>query len=359
MTENLVSPAIQAIQHPLDTLAGLGKTAIQASPPVAAYNQIFGHPERIPGYTAGNEMANEVQQNGLKAIPHLAGQAIGSLMGGELAGGAGRAIGEGGNLLRKGAAGLNNAALGADLSYGANPGEALSTNRITGLSPTSIASKVESRIPEAVTEHRGIVASAPKNTLINTGPIVNDPFNAQKAAKTNPKTGVATTAQLRGANATQRLLTNVIDPETGKATMLMRDPNLTPLEATDLKSNIYGMTNYDPTGNSTLSNNALKGSAHGLKTSVEQAVPESIPSGQRLHNLMAAKDTLAPYSTARGLDLSKSGLMKNATMTGATGTAALGDLLGAGSQNVAPAINLIAPPVARLSPFARKKDEQQ
>jgi len=153
----------------------------------------------------------------------------------------------------------------------------------------------------------------------------------------------------------------VIDPETGKATMLMRDPNLTPLEATDLKSNIYGMTNYDPTGSSTLSNNALKGSAHGLKTAVEKAVPESIPSGQRLHNLMAAKDTMAPYSASRGLDLSKSGLMKNAAMTGATSGAAVADLLGSGAQNVSPTISLIAPPTARLSPFANahKKDENQ
>jgi hypothetical protein len=359
MAENLVSPAISAIRHPLDTLGNLGKTAIEAAPPVAMYNQIMGHPERIPGYTTGNDIANEVQQNGWKAAPHIAGEAVGSLMGGELAGGIGKAIGEGGNLLRKGAAGLNNAAMGADMSYGANPGQALSTNHITGLSPTSIASKVESKIPGAVAEHRGIVAAAPESTLINTGPIVNDPFNAQREAKTNPRTGVATTAQIRGANATQKLLTNEIDPSTGKPTMLMRDPNLTPLEATDLKSNLYGMTNYDSTGNSTLSNNALKGSAHGLKSAVEQAVPESIPSGQRLHNLMSAKDTLSPYSASRGLDLSKSGLIKNATMAGATGTAALGDLLGAGAQNVAPAINMIAPPVARLSPFARQRTQDQ
>jgi len=364
MGENLIAPAVNAIQHPVDTLAGLGKSAVMSAPPVALYNQITGHPERIPGYQAGNDMATELQENGVKALPHLAGQGVGLLMGGELAGGAGKLLGKAGNIAREGAAGLNNAAIGTsagDMAYGANPGKALSTNRIMGLSPASVASKVESRIPAAVEEHRGIVGSAPQNTLINTGPIVSDPFNAQLAEKTNPRTGVANTAQIRGSNRAQSLLTNVIDPSSGKPTMMMRDPNLTPLEATDLKSNIYGMTKYDPTGDSTMANTGLKGAAHGLKSAVEQAVPESIPSGQRLHNLMAAKDVLAPSSASRGVDLSKSGLFKNAATAGMTGGAAGLDLLGNAAQNVGPGLNLIAPPLARTSVFAnaRKKDENQ
>ena len=75
--ENTVAPAISAISHPIDTIMGLGKMAVQSAPPVALYNQLSGHPERIPGASTGENTANEIQKNGMKSLPHIAGEATG------------------------------------------------------------------------------------------------------------------------------------------------------------------------------------------------------------------------------------------------------------------------------------------
>lgn len=247
-----------------------------------------------------------------------------------------------GTALRSGAAVVDNAAIGTDtdaLSHGGNPGRALSTNRITGMNPTDLIGKVKSLIPAAADEHRGIVASNPGNAMINAGPLVSEPFDSQIADKTNPRTGVASPAQVARAGNTRNLLTHVMDDTSGKPTPNMRDPHLTPLEATELKSNIYQMTDYDNPSQSAISNEGLKGAAAGLRTAVGDAVPESIPSGQRLHDLMTAKDVLAPRSKFGKIPTSKSGVLDHAITQGLTTGAAGLDLTGSGLEGLGRYLN--------------------
>lgn len=352
------STAFSPLLHPIDTAKNIGQTALG----------LINHPnpydiENPLTQMVGNRIQEyQNEKDPILAQQNLAGDVLGNYAGNEVSSGLGKGIAKIGNAARGGAAELGNMAIGTtagDRAYGANPGKAISENRIVGMSPSSVSSQVESLIPGAAAEHRGIVGSAPEGTLINTGPAINDPFNAQRANLTNPRTGAVSTAQLRRNNSTQGLLTNVVDPSTGKPTPMMKDPNLTPLEATDLKSNLYGMTNYEPSGDSSVANSSLKSAAHNLKTAVGEAIPESIPSGQRLHNLMSAKDVLAPSARSSGLDVSKSGLFKNAATLGTTAGSAGLDLLGTGAQNAAPAINMIAPPVARTSLFANARQRTQ
>lgn len=247
-----------------------------------------------------------------------------------------------GTALRSGAAGVDNAAIGttADATaHGGNPGRAIATNRITGMSPTDLIGKVNSLVPDAVAEHRGIVAANPAGAVINTGPLLSDPFDSQIAAKTDPRTGVASPAQVSRAGNTRNLLTHVMDDTSGKPTPNMRDPYLTPLEATELKSNIYNMTDYDNPSQSAISNNGLKGAAANLRGAVAKAVPESVESGQRLHDLMTAKDVLAPQSKFGKIPTSKSGVLDHAVMQGLTTGAAGMDLAGSGLQGAGKFIN--------------------
>jgi hypothetical protein len=115
---------------------------------------------------------------------------------------------------------------------------------------------------------------------------------------------------------------------------MFRDPYLTPLEATELKSNIYDMADYDNPSQSALSNKGLKGAARNLKRAVEKEVPESIPAGQKLHDMMAAKDILEPSARLVKLPTNKAGLIERGMTLGATGAAAGMDLAGSGLQNL-------------------------
>lgn len=242
-----------------------------------------------------------------------------------------------GSGVRSGAANLGNIAIGTaagDVNYGADPGRAISSNRIIGTNPATLSTQLKTLIPDAAADHRAVVASAPPNVRINTGPLVTEPFDSQIAAKTDPKTGVAAPTQINRAGMTRRLLTNVPDEVTGRPTPMMRDPNLTPLEATNLKSNIYDMADYDNPSQSALSNKGLKGAARNIKVAVEQAVPESVPSGQRLHDMMAAKDILEPQSRFVKIPTSKSGIIDRLVTGGTTSAAAGLDVAGEKLQNL-------------------------
>jgi hypothetical protein len=163
---------------------------------------------------------------------------------------------------------------------------------------------------------------------------------------TDPVTGAAMPAQIAKTLKTQRALTHELDPSSGQITPALRNPNVSPLEANKLKSNIYGMTDYDNPSRAAISNNALKGSARNLKNAIETAVPESKESGQNLHNAMAAKDILTPQ--AKGTKMfpsSRAGITERLATAGATGGAAGLDAAGAGLANSGGIARYMAAPI--------------
>jgi hypothetical protein len=339
----LLAPVI----HPVETLKNIADPLESMSP-----SSIHNFAEGVNrDYQAGG-------------MPRLASSALGTGAGMAAQGGLLGAAGASGRGMQRGGAALDNAIIGTKMSTmerGGNPGAALSNNRIVGSTPSSLLSQVKDEIPEAANAHRAsIVANTRPGTTINAGPIVSNPFTARIADATNPVTGVAMPAQIGRANLVQRLLTHVPDESTGQPTPMMRNPNLSPIDATNLKSSIYGMTDYENPFKSTIANAALKDAAHGLKTSVEQAVPESLPFGQALHNLMAAKDTLIPQAQGTKLiPASKSGLIDRATTLGGTGMAAGMHVLGSGLQHVPVAAPLVLTSAALARNQEREKEDRE
>lgn len=365
---------INAVTHPIDTAKSIAQTTGEG---IVAGGMSPGgmYPTTAPTLNPGRDALNqkvqldaqqhqsEMAQDMLKHPADSAGGAASlALLSHGLTKGAG-AIGDAAAPgLRSAGGALNDALIGtpAEGLHGATPGLEMAKQGIVGSTPSALTSSLRERIPAAVAEHRGIVSAAPQDTKINTGPLISPPFKSEISAGTNPRTGAASPAQIGIASRTMRQLTHVPDSETGQVTPMMRDPNLSPLEATDLKSNIYDRTNYDPSGRFNIANAGLKGAAHALKSAVETAVPESIPSGHTLHNLVQAKEILDPAARGQmGIPTSKSGLIDRAVL--GTGTRAASGLYGAGdaaatlSQMPSPA------PVAALMQSLRKKniDEDQ
>lgn len=312
----------QPVLHPIDTLKGISKIASDIGNP-----QALG--EDIATPLVQNYAQDKAQGGHALALENLAGNVLGSVEGGRALGTVPAKIG---TALRTGAGTLNDALIGTPskaLRFGAEPGLQMAKEGIVGSSPASLSSSIQERIPQAAAEHRAIVASAPANVRINTGPLVTQPFKDVVAGATNPATGAGGAPAIRAAIRTGRELTNVIDPDTGQVTQSMRNPMITPLDATQLKSNLYGRINYDNPSKMALANTGLKGAAHNLKEAVETAVPESIPAGQRLHNLMSAKDILEPAARNQTLPTSKAGLIDRAVL--GTGTRAASGIHTAGS----------------------------
>src|ERR1700677_292505 len=144
------------------------------------------------GVDSGNTATNIIGDMATAGILHKAGAVVPKI----------------GTALRSGAAKIDNAAIGntADhYEHGADPGRALATNRVIGTNAATLSPKLTSLIPDAVAEHRAIVASNPSNAVINTGPLVTEPFDSQISDKTNPRTGVAAPTQVSKAGLTRRL----------------------------------------------------------------------------------------------------------------------------------------------------------
>lgn len=328
--QNVLAP----VAHPLQTLQG-----------VAASTQPTGYEGAIPG---GGELAPLVM-HGLKGLydsykqgglPSVLGDVAGGTILGELTGGALRGAAEPvGNLLKSGGAKLDNAVLGStvgDMQRGANPGAGLSQNRIWGFSQNKLLGDINKRVPEVTAENRDILAQANPNIRINRSDAIAQPFNDEIGSATDPMTGAAMPSQISKALKTRNSLLNELDPTTGAITTGMRDPFVSPLQAAQLKSNIYKMTDYDNPSRSAFSNNALKGSAHNLKDAIETAVPESQASGQNLHNLMSAKDLLQPRVLGtRAIPASREALLSHAVTGLGTGVGSLMDAAGAGGLNLA------------------------
>lgn len=346
--EGVLGSTLGAIAHPVESAKGIVKSILPDKGAAGIGEMALGP----VGPTAVHTVQNLI---------HDPARTVGGIVGGTALGeGGGMLMRGAGGALRSGAASLDNAAIGSTadaFEHGANPGQALSTNRVVGTNAATLSPKVKALIPDAVAEHRGIVSGNQGGQTINAGPIVSNPFTEKMAAATDPVTGAATPAQVAKAGNTQRILTHAPDEQTGRVTPMMRNPTLTPLQATELKSNIYGMTDYDNPSRAAISNSGLKGAAHGLKTAVEQAVPESVESGQRLHNLMSAKDILEPQARGVRIPTSKSGLMDRAA-TGAATTGAAGmDIAGEAAQHLS---RFLHPgPIYAAPAIGRRPEDQQ
>ena len=345
---SLATPVV----HPLKTLAAIGGML----PPVAAYDDIAHainpqHPQSVPA-----EMAQGIAEHPLESGEMLAGQ----ILGGEGVGSTVRAIPK---AMTKVSGKINDALIGtpAEGMHGAEPGLTMAKKGIIGSTPSSLTSSLKSVIPEVTKENRAIIASAPAGSKINTGPLISPVFQDEIASGVNPRTGAASPAQIGIAQRTMRQLTHVPDEMTGQVTPMMRDPNLSPLEAAHLKSNIYERTNYDPSGRYNIANSGLKGAAHNLKSAIEDAVPESIPSGHDLHSLVQAKEILDPVAARQlGVDVSKSGILNRIAL--GTGTRAAKLLYGAG-EKVSPMANVIEsgeiPAISSSVATTMKKKKEQ
>ncbi len=349
--QTMLSP----LAHPIETAKGI---AAAATPDPGMKGLAEGALLGPAGPTAVHGIQSvygDAKQNGLA-------RALGTLGGGfatgEATGGLIRGAGEG---MESAGSGLNNFVLGtkaSDIERGANPGRALSSNHIWGSNPSSLLSGVKEKIPDIASEHRNVVTNmAPLGATVNAGKLVSEPFDTRVSTATDPTTGVSMPSQVNRARLTQRLLTHVQDPESGQVTPMMRNPNISPIQATDLKSSIYGMTDYDNPYKSSIANSALKDAAHGLKTQVENIVPESKASGQRLHDIMSAKDILTPQAEGSRLyPPNKAGLIDRGLTGATTGGAALLDAAGGGLQNAGDVARYATAPL--LVPGARRSGAQ-
>lgn len=247
-----------------------------------------------PAYTVGGVVGPALVTAGAAKIPEMVGNSLTSL-----------------------APKVANIAMGATPDpYGGDPGAAAVKEGAWGFSPQSILADAKRNIPSAASAHRATLYAA-EPTTVDIGDAVTSPFNDVRSAKLNPRTGAATPPQIAKLNRTQNLLTHEQNGA-GQPTTALRPLNqYTPLQANDLKSNIYGMTDYDSPTKGALANDALKQSAHNIKNTISTAVPESIPSGNRLHNLMALKE-LMQSKAPTGIPTSKGGLLGNAVMGGGT-----------------------------------------
>jgi hypothetical protein len=267
-----------------------------------------------------------------------------------------------GQALKAGGATLDRAIIGAPANseFGANPGAALSENRIVGSTPGTLVSKIKDVLPGATAEHRGILQRLQGNTLLDRSGAITRPFSENIAAGTDPVTGAASRPQIGAALRAQHELTHEIDPATGRVVThpvtgdpIIRPASISPLDAARLKSSLYDRIDYDNPSNSSIANSSLKGAAHNLKSSIEQAIPESIPAGQKLHDLMSAKDILEPTARAQKFNLGKSGIIDRASMLAGTGGAAGADI--AGSAISSPSIRALL----RAAPLVPKREDEQ
>jgi hypothetical protein len=84
---------LQPFLHPIDTVKGMGRLAVDITPPAMLYHKLTGTKDVLDEMADG--VKNDFQQNGAgAAIPHLLGDLGGNLLGGELMGGALRGAGK-------------------------------------------------------------------------------------------------------------------------------------------------------------------------------------------------------------------------------------------------------------------------
>lgn len=345
IARSIVDPSIQEWNRPSQKGVMIGGT---------------GHPtidkimRSVP--ILGPMTANADRINQDKGFGPAAANLITPVAAGEVAGPIAGAFGRG---IKAGGGTLNDMAIGTPSEglHGATPGAELATRGIVGSSPASLTARLRETIPQVAAENRGILSAAPQGTKINTGPLVAPSFDNLIGEGTNPRTGAASPPQIRAAANTRDQLTHVPDSANGRPTSMMRDPHLTPVEAADFKSNIYDRTNYDPEGHNNIANAGLKGTAHGLKESIEQTVPESIPSSRSLHNLVQAKEILDPAARAQlGYPTSKSGLISHAIMGAGTRAASAMDTVGSTLSGMSPNLRIALP--ALYAATQKKKEDQ-
>lgn len=236
-------------------------------------------------------------------------------------------------------------------SLGADTGRALSTNRVVAATNSGLKSKVGALVEPAAQARDAILArSTAAPTDISTA--VAEPFDTLTRKVTNAKTGAANPSAVRKLSTTKRAITQVQDPTTGEPSHIAKDPNLSPLEMSQLQRNLYNMTDYS-TPDADYANQGVKGAASNLRESIVKAAPEATTMTDSLHDIMGAND-FAKTRTNGPIPTSKPGLaeaaVRGAKMGIGTGTGALLDKLGSGMMDLGGAVR--PSPVAPVRPPA-------
>lgn len=236
-------------------------------------------------------------------------------------------------------------------NLGADAGRAVSSNRVVAATPSSLKAKVGALV-EPASQARDAILAKSNAAPTDITSAVSDPFNTLTRKATNPKTGAATPSSVRKLSLARRAITQIQDPETGEPTQTPKDPNLTPLEQSQLQRNIYGMTDYTSPDND-LANQGTKGAAANLRDTILAAAPEAGPMTQSLHDIMGAND-ITKNMTNGAIPTSKSGVIdsviRGAKMGIGTGTGALLDKLGSGMMDAGGAVRPSPSPVAPVRP---------
>ena len=211
---------------PVRSIGGLAVHPLQSISATGFKNP--AHPlEGYEGPDPLTETAKGIKEHPIESAEGLAGNLL-----------AGKFLPSIGSSVMRGAGTVNDALIGTPskaIRYGAEPGLQMAKEGIAGTSPARLSSLIQEKLPVATAEHRAIVANAPANTLINSGPLISQPFQDVVAGATNPRTGAGGISAIKSALRTERELTNTIDPQTGNLTANMRNPHISPLEATQLK----------------------------------------------------------------------------------------------------------------------------
>lgn len=233
-----------------------------------------------------------------------------------------------------------------DREYSTRPGAGISENRIVALTRPSLLRKVKDTVPDLKAQETAVLSNSTAPPIDLSQP-VNSPFDAIRNEKANPTTGAAPPPQMRQLSLTQAILNAQTDPITGQPIPIPRRLVQSPVEAAQFKSNIGEMANYD-TVDSTLANQALKGAGAGIRDQIVQAVPESAPITQRLHDTLGLRDKLQSQIGGSGQALPPGGGILSKAVNavadpllvgGGTTAASLMDLVGSGLKKAGGMLN--------------------
>lgn len=346
---NIGATGIHTLHHPIDSLSGMVKSLLPGSdtpnPIQSTYEGLNTHPADTIAQGIGSTAATMGMGEAAAPVMDVAGTGLKSL-----AGKVGK-IATGGNA--------------EDTQFGAQPGRAVSENRVVAMSKPGLKLKIDRAIPKLAADRDAILAKS------TAGPqdirqTVDQPFDTLMRKVTDPKTGVADPAEIRKLSNTRIAAHYQQDPFTGQP---MADPvthepipkdleHMSPSEMAAYNSNLRDIGNY-VAKDSPLSDQAVKGAGHGIREQLAKVVPESVDATRQLYNSETAQDILKRRMKAeegfnpRSATLAgmvKSNLAEPATMLASTAAASGLDIAGSGLKSLAAKISPPAgPPPAGAS----------
>lgn len=242
----------------------------------------------------------------------------------------------------------------ASANLGADAGAGLSETRTVGATPRSLSTRLAPKI-EAASQARDSILSRSAAPPTDVSAAVSRPFDDIAAIKAHPRTGAARSRSLSQMSGVKRAIQEVQDPDTGFPTGTPKDPNLSPLEMSQLGRNVYAMTDYaNPEAD--LANQGLKGVGANLRDKIRTAAPESATMTDQLHNMLGAEEVVKGKIGSGAIPDTKTGLIMGAvkgakTLAGTAVGAGL-DAAGSGMMKMGGAIRSFGSPVAPQTPPA-------